>query len=291
MIKNWEKIVFQSLLFELILILLSAHQLEAQDFTLKKVSDFPYELKAEQEMGLMLTGTGLLYGSALGQMNKQKWGNIPISRLNPKDVWFLDRPATNYYTKRLNKWREFLEPGTSLATLGLIGTYGITSFFQNKNWYELMTLTLMYMEGLYISTGSELLVKALVNRPRPYTYNLDLPLSERTRGGNNESFFSGNATLLFYNAAFISLTAYDLFDDSRLTAYLIGATFGLAELSAFWSVRSGMHFPTDVLTGAIWGSGTALLINKLHKKGAKGLNIMPWAIKKGRGLAIRYLIQ
>ncbi len=239
----------------------------------------------------MITGTSLLYASIIGHAKKQEWGQTPLLRLNKKNVFLIDRPATNNWNPKLNSLREFFEPTTSLAVLGSIGAHGLLSFNQKKNWSELMTLTLMYFEGLYISTGGELLVKALVNRARPFTYNNDLSIEERIRGGNNESFFSGNATLLFYNASFLSLLAWDIYPDKKWTPYVIASSFAIAELSGFWSVRSGMHFPTDVITGAIWGSATALLINRLHKKGAKGLNIMPWAIREGKGLMIRYKIQ
>ena len=251
--------------------------------------NFPYELKPEQEMGLMLTGTALLYVSAIGHANKPGWGHIPISRLEANDVWFFDRPATKNWRPGLNNTREFFEPAVSIAALGSIGTYGLLSFKQKKDFSELMTLSLMYFEGLYLSAGGELLVKALVNRARPYTYNTNLTIEERIRGGNNESFFSGNATIMFYNASFLSLLAWDLYPDRNWTPYIIGGSFALAELSAIWSVRSGMHFPTDVITGALWGSGVALFINQIHKKGARGLNIMPWAINKGRGLLLRYI--
>ncbi len=275
----------------LLLLLLSEQNIYAQRIKLSIPDDFPYELKAEQEMGLMLTGTGLLYGSVIGQMNKEAWGRTPISRLDPQDLFFIDRSAVNNWNPGLNDMREFFEPALSLGVLSSIGAYGLISKRQKKSWSELMTLTFMYFEGLYISTGVELLTKSLVNRTRPFTYNTDLPIEQRIRSGNNESFFSGNATLLFYNASFLSLITYKLYPDARWTPYIIGGTFAIAELSAWWSVRSGMHFPSDVLTGAVWGSAVALFINQTHKIGARGFNIMPWMIREGKGLIIRYKIQ
>jgi membrane-associated phospholipid phosphatase len=238
----------------------------------------------------MLTGTGLLYGSVIGHSRKVAWGATPLNRLDPKDLWLIDRRAVKNWRPGLNDVREFFEPALSIGTLGTIATYGMISKKLNGNFSELATLGLMYFEGLYISTGTELLAKALINRPRPYTYNEDLSLEDRIRPGNNESFFSGNATIMFYNASFISLLAWDLYPDAAFTPYIIGGSFALAELSAIWSVRSGMHFPTDVITGAIWGSGVAFFINRLHRKGARGLNIMPWMIDKGRGIVIRYIL-
>jgi hypothetical protein len=239
-------------------------------------------------MGLMITGTGLLYASVFGHRHKVPWEDTPLLRLDRKDLLIIDRPATYNWRPGLNRAREFLEPALSIGTLGAIGTYGYLSRINNKNWSELLTLSIMYMEGLYLSTGGELLAKTLINRARPYTYNEDLDLQTRIRPGNNESFPSGNATIMFYNATFLSLLAWDLYPDERFTAYIIGGSFVVAELSALWSVRSGMHFPTDVLAGAAWGGAVALFINRVHKKGVRGLNIMPWMISKGQGLLIRY---
>ena len=261
----------------------------AQKQSIKDPRKFPFELKAQQEMGLMLSGTGLLYASVIGHSKKVAWGETPLSRFDCKDLPLIDRPATRNWRPGLNNAREFLEPALSIGTLGAVSAYGIISHNQDNNFSQMMTLSLMYFEGLYIATGGELLAKAVINRPRPYTYNQGLAIEERIRPGNNESFPSGNATIMFYNASFISLLAWELYPDAAFTPYIIGGSFAIAELSAFWSVRSGMHFPTDVLAGALWGSGTALFINRLHIKGAKGLNIMPWMIDKGKGLILRYL--
>lgn len=287
MIKNYIIPAFLTLILSLIL---PDSQLIAQKNNWQVPGKFPYELKTEQEMGLMITGTGLLYASAYGHNNKTAWGKAPLTKLDPKDLWLPDRLAVNNWRPGLNDLREFFEPALSIGSFGLIGAYGIASYTQKKHWSELMTLSMMYMEGLYISAGGELLAKVLFNRARPYTYNTDLPLEERIRPGNNESFFSGNATVLFYNAAFLSLLSWEIYPDSKWTPYIIGGSFAIAELSAIWSVRSGMHFPTDVITGALWGSGVAYFIHRIHKKGARGLNVMPWIIDKGQGLILKYRI-
>jgi len=53
-------------------------------------------------------------------------------------------------------------------------------------------------------------------------------------------------------------------------------THGIAVLSAYWSVKSGRHFPSDVWVGAIWGSSVAYLITQLHRSENKKLRIVPW---------------
>ncbi len=131
--------------------------------------------------------------------------------------------------------------------------------------------------------GTVLLTKALIQRPRPYTYNTSLDLAQRLSSANNESFLSGNAGVLFYHATFASLVIRDLYPEKPWLPYLFAATHGLAALSSYWSVRSGMHFPSDVLAGALWGSGVAILVTQLHKTKARQLKLTPWALQLGKG--------
>ena len=185
----------------------------------------------------------------------------------------------------LNRIREKLEPGTAIAVLAGTGIYGLADFKRRKNFSSLKTLTLMYMEGLYLSSGTMLVAKAVVNRPRPYVYNTELPWWERYRGANNESFFSGNATVLFYNVAFFSSVFSDLFPDSRLTPWIWGGSLALAGFSGFLSVRSGMHYPTDVIAGAIIGGMTGFLIPLMHKeKISTRFRLTTWASSRAGGL-------
>lgn len=248
---------------------------------------FPYGLEPVMESMLVLGGSFLLFESAVGQNQKLPLHPDDFEGLDRAVVNPFDRPATHYWDPTLNRIREKLEPGTAIAVLAGSGIYGLADYSRNRNFNSMKTLSLMYLEGLYLSSGTMLVAKAVVNRPRPYVYNTELPWWERYRGANNESFFSGNATVLFYNVAFFSTVFSDLFPDSRLTPWIWGGSLALAGVSGFLSVRSGMHYPTDVIAGAIIGGMTGFLIPLMHKEKVRTLfRIAPWASSSASGIRL-----
>lgn len=250
------------------------------------LKSFPYELNNYREAGLMALGTAIIYSGAWSQRVLEPLNAAEISQLDVQQVPVFERWTTEQWNPRLNDAREFLEPATVLATLASIGGIGLREKAINFSWYPLMSLTMMYFEGFYLAQGSMLLAKSTFKRPRPYTYNQELELEQRLSSGNNESFFSGNATVLFFNATFLSQILDDLFANKTWTKYVWFGSHGLAALSGIWSVQSGMHFPTDVLMGALVGTGTALLITRIHKPKQNRIKLTPWTTPTHQGLAL-----
>jgi len=248
---------------------------------------FPYHLSPARDAILIGSGSLLLQFSAMGHNEKVRMEAPEVEALSSGGINFIDKVATRYFDPGLNTLRESFEPASAVLAAAAVGTYGIWSKVSTHKWEAAKTLGLMYLEGLYLSCGPMLLTKTLVYRPRPYTYNTDVPVTDRVRGANNESFFSGNATILFYHSVFLSTVYSDLFPDSSLKPWIWGATLSLATFSGYLSVRSGWHFPTDVLTGALIGGAVGYLIPRLHKSEAREhLVMMPWASSSGCGLSL-----
>lgn len=102
--------------------------------------------------------------------------------------------------------------------------------------------------------------KLVVRRDRPYTYNRHPGVVEYTAhaAGNDHSFFSGHTSL-----AFASLTAGALLynptshDDTARLGIWAGAG-AIAATTGVLRIRAGQHFPTDVMVGAVVGTGFGL---------------------------------
>jgi len=248
---------------------------------------FPYALSGYREAALIIPGSLLINVSAWGHNHKSQLTVQEVMQLQPGHINFIDRPATRFWNPELNRYREYLKPTSILMVGGGIVAYGLWYKSRNYEWEALKTLGLMYLEGAYLSIGSMSLTKIVINRPRPYVFNKSLPLEQKIRVSNNESFFSGNATILFYNAVFLSSVIQDIFPESRLSPWIWAASLSIASLSGYWSVRSGMHYPTDVLTGALVGGVAGFFIPRLHKKKIQGLSLQPWIGYYGKGMSVR----
>ena len=99
------------------------------------------------------------------------------------------------------------------------------------------------------------LLKYAVNRDRPYVTHPDLhPLGSES----SRSFPSGHTSSAFSIATSLSLN-YPKW-------YVIVPAYAWASATGYSRMYLGVHYPTDVLAGAVLGSGTAWLTHVINKK-------------------------
>ena len=98
-------------------------------------------------------------------------------------------------------------------------------------------------------------LKEVTHRPRPYTTYPDLitPYSTET----SLSFPSGHTSLAFATATALSLK-YPKW-------YVIAPTYLWACSVGYSRMNMGMHYPTDVLAGALLGAGSAYVTYKVNE--------------------------
>ena len=130
---------------------------------------------------------------------------------------------------------------------------------------------LLYLEALsWVSVSTEL-VKAAVERPRPYTYATGVEEVEDLK-----SFFSGHtsftAAAAFTTARSLDLTA-DLSPGARWALY--GGAGALTAATGAARVVAGKHYVSDVVTGAIVGACVGWLVPELHR-GDRAVGLAPW---------------
>jgi membrane-associated phospholipid phosphatase len=129
---------------------------------------------------------------------------------------------------------------------------------------------IMYAEAMSLTFAATNIVKMAVRRPRPQAY-IDAEANKNDPNYNNSvtdsslSFFSGHASI---TAAVGATATYLAFARSPHTARpwitLIVAT-GLSTFVSIERVRSGAHFPTDVIAGSVAGAGIGVVVPHLHR--------------------------
>lgn len=97
-------------------------------------------------------------------------------------------------------------------------------------------------------------MKYAINRPRPFETYPDI---QKMTSGGSPSFPSGHTSDAFSTATSLSL-AFPKW-------YVIAPSFVYASAVGYSRMDLGVHYPSDVLAGAIVGAGSAFLCYKLQK--------------------------
>ena len=109
-------------------------------------------------------------------------------------------------------------------------------------------------ETFLVSSFFSTALKYSVKRERPFvTY----PFIEKATVGGSPSFPSGHTSIAFATATSLSI-AFPKW-------YVIAPSFVWASAVGYSRMDLGVHYPSDVLVGAIIGSGSAWLSYKLNK--------------------------
>lgn len=129
--------------------------------------------------------------------------------------------------------------------------YGIGMIEKNKSLQQkALTMGASYI----MATGIATTLKYTINRERPFVTYPDI---EKVSGGGSPSFPSGHTSDAFSNATSLSL-AFPKW-------YVIVPSYTYATAVGYSRMHLGVHYPSDVIAGAVIGTGSAFLCYKAQK--------------------------
>ncbi|MEQ9442451.1 MAG: phosphatase PAP2 family protein [Cyclobacteriaceae bacterium] len=223
-----------------------------------------YQLKPATEIPLLTAGVGGAVTSVLLRNKYKPLTADDLGQLNASDIFAIDHPATGNYGK-----------GARVASdvfVSVSYAFPLTTLFLPDIRNDPGTIGVMLAEALLINETLTGITKSLVRRPRPFTYNQDVPENIRTGVGSNYSFFSGHtsytATFSFFTAKVIS----DNIDNNTVKAVVWTGAILWPAATGYFRYKAGMHFPTDVITGYVVGASIGYFIPQLHKIKTKNEN-------------------
>ena len=179
---------------------------------------------------------------------------IAFDSYKKDDVNAFDRLIMKPYSKSLDY------VGTAMTGLTLLTPTALFAAPTEDYW----KIGVEYVETMALAYGIKELCKFCVNRARPYMYFDGAPENKIEKGDWNNSFISGHTTLSFAAAGFSSYLFSQYFSDSSWKSPVVASSFALASITAGGRLASGNHFMTDVLCGAVIGTGVGILVPFLN---------------------------
>lgn len=163
------------------------------------------------------------------------------------------KDLNQYQSPSDNKFQKFISDADAPIVLGVpVAMVGIS--FLNKD-KDLRRKGLEACAAQVLTVGGTYLLKEIVKRPRPFVTYPDLK-NVTTEG--SWSFPSGHTSSAFAFATSMSL--------SYPKWYVIVPSYTFASAVGFSRMYLNVHYPSDVLVGAILGSASAWVTWKISKK-------------------------
>jgi membrane-associated phospholipid phosphatase len=241
-----------------------------------------YKLKPKVDIPLTLI-TGGWSGFAFTKIySKDRIPESTVAALRKEDVNGFDRWAAGMSSEKAANASDMLFYGSMPLPIVLLADKHIRK--------DAGKIGFLYLEAMSITgllyTGSTF----LTNRYRPETYATELPVADRTSGGNKNSFFAGHVALVGTSTFFTAKVFADYHPESKLRYVFYGIAAASTAATGYLRHRAGKHFPSDVIIGTTVGTLSGILVPHFHKysrmKNNK-MSIIPFA-GNSNGLAITY---
>jgi membrane-associated phospholipid phosphatase len=243
----------------LVFILLAPRLASAQNDTLKKEV---YNVNLKYELtGSVLFMTASYFGfrqlDRLSNFNEADLARLDMSKINA-----FDRPVASYNPDKFfqAQTRSDFFLNFSIATPIILA---LDSRIR-KDWIKLVTLFLATHavdNAIYFGAAYS------IRRPRPFTYNNNIPVVERIGDAKSNSFFSGHVSFAATSTFFLVKVYTDYHHIKgwkRLALYTAAAV--PPSLVGYYRVQGARHFRTDAILGLIIGASTGIVIPELHRK-------------------------
>ena len=268
------KIKFRSALFAALLF--STTLLISQDNDV-------YKFSWKKEKFIFGGGIAVLGTAFLIDKNQDNITAGEIALLDPQFISSFNRSAI--FNSNLNsaKVSDYFRDGVFILPF--------TLFLTQKGKNEWQNIASMYLETLTINTALTFITQSTSSRVRPFIYNNNIPIEDRTIREAKRSFYSGHvshvASLSFFTASVLS----DLYPNSNYKWLWWAGAISLPATTAYLRYDSGRHFPTDVMVGYAIGSALGYFLPKLHKVGNDDLDLSLIPSANGLSLGMRMEIK
>ena len=225
-----------------------------------------YSVSLEKDLPLtFVSAFASIYGNyRLGKMHVQD----PSEMKAVSDLLPWDRPVAGRYNKTAG------DVSTWAAALGVAPlALGAASWYRGDALgADLTAYSLMFAQALALQSGLNLVVRSMSFWPRPYMYATEGEGADAAFAAEGEaygSFFSGHTSAAFTVAVFTGEWFSEFYPNSAYKPLVWATSLSLAGFVGALRIAAGKHYPSDVVVGALAGTGISLAVIKIHKKSVR----------------------
>jgi len=184
------------------------------------------------------------------------------------------------------------DPNASLSSnIGLgvaLGYAGVDTILSGlrDSWDAALVDGMMYAESATLTLALGDVTKLAVRRPRPLAYTQQALLDKNcptptqlnqcptiSATDTQLSFFSGHSAITAAVSATATYLAFVRSPHSPRPWITLAAGTLLTAFVSFERVRSGAHFPTDVIAGSLFGAAVGVLVPHFHRRKEESLGL------------------
>lgn len=257
-----EKRRFKSL-FRVFFAVLCAQSLAFASLSPENVkSEHHYEVSVRLDVPLSL---GITLTSALGVYRYYAMERIASNDLKPRsDFLPWDRPFVGHYSG----WATTVSHYTGALAVAPLVLAGYSWYKGDADAHDFGAFMLMFAEAFALENALNQIFRSMQLWPRPFIYakrGEGAKKAASARGEAYGSFYSGHASAAFTVAIFTGEWFSEIYPNSKYKPLVWASSFALASGVAALRVVAGKHYPSDILVGALMGTGVSLGILKLHE--------------------------
>jgi membrane-associated phospholipid phosphatase len=200
----------------------------------------------------------LATGSTIARFSGEGYdiNNLPV--FDPLTINQFDRKTTNNWSPKAAKHSDIL---------GLTAPFFPALLFLDKdNHQESRAIGQMYFQSALLTLSMTDFTKRFVQRARPLMYADNASLGTKGEVSSRYSFFSGHTSMTASQCMLTAKIFSELYPDSDNKKYVWAGAILYPAVVGYLRVRSGKHFPTDVIVGYLVGGLIGYLTPHFHLK-------------------------
>ncbi len=251
---------------------------------IRGIPDSPYRLHWGMDLSIFATGFGLQALSNLYEPDYKTYAVEDLNNFNKSDLNALDQLAVGQCNYITDKWSD--------ATNILLANSMWVMLLGKRSRIDFAKIAVMYAQLYAMTPLVSQWLQPTINRKRPYFYSDREKQEIRLSNHAQTSLPSAHANFAFSFATLTSLVFRSYYPDSPLQHVVWPLSIGLATTTSVLRVASHVHFPTDVMAGAVTGTIMGLFVHAIHKNRdteEKKLSFEP-IMGKSVGLQMSYRI-